>query len=75
MRVFTGLVVLVLLGKNSTKQKKTQHTFLVILCNLGHVYARGCIVLGFQMLQVLIVKGDVAISVTMGSVLYIPGLV
>ena len=55
-------------------KKQNQHTQLDFLCNLGHVCGRGCIVLGFQMLQVLIVRGGEAISVMMSLVLYITGL-
>ena len=32
------------------------HTSLVILCNLGHVFGRVCIILGIRMSQVLIEK-------------------
>ena len=43
-------------------------------CNHRHVFGRGCIVLGLQDFQVLIVRGGVAISMVMGSVLFILGL-
>ena len=61
-------------GEAQVGDEGVQHTSLVISCYFGHVFGRGCIILGIQMFQVLIVQGGVAISMLMGSVLFIPGL-
>ena len=42
---------------------------------LVHVCGRGCIVLGFLVSQMLIVRGGVAINMVMMAVLFFPGLV
>ena len=60
----------VLSRKRIRLNRKPQHTSWVILCILGHVFGRGCIVLGFQMFQVLIVRGGDAISMMTGLLLF-----